>query len=111
MKRDIEIIKALLKYVRDNANGSGILAVPNEDELRSKFQVSDEVIHYHVELCVQARFLKVVPQDQILEGTCLPVYGILYLTWWGHEYLDGRRNRGYADWSEIDIGDRDSFLR
>lgn len=106
MKRNKNIIKALLEYVRDNADGSGILTVPNGDDLRSKFKVSDEIVHYHVELCVQARLLKVIPEDKNFGETLIPIYGILYLTWWGHEFLDGRRYGQFADWSGIGMENR-----
>lgn len=99
MKRDMKIIKALLEYVQGNANGSDILTVPNGDDLKSKSKVSDEIIHYHVELCVQARLLKVIPEDKNLGGTLIPVYGIVYLTWWGHDFLERKRHGQHADWS------------
>jgi len=103
MKRDLDIIRQILEYVRDNANGSNILKVPNGNDLQSKFKVADEIIHYHVELCVQAQLLKVVSEEKNLEGTLIPIYGIVYLTWWGHEYLDGRRYGGSAAWPRIGL--------
>ena len=106
MKRDMEIIRQLLEYIRDNANGSGVLTVPNGDDLRSKFKVTDKIIHYHVELCVQARLLKVMPEEKNLKGTHIPVYGIVYLTWWGHEFLDGRRHGQYVEWPGIGLENR-----
>ena len=106
MKRDMKIIRQLLKYIRDNANGSDVLTVPIGDDLRSKFKVTDESIHYHVELCVQARLLKVVPEGNNLKGTLIPVYGIVYLTWWGHEFLDGRSRGQDPEWSLKDFEKR-----
>lgn len=103
MKRNNELIKQLLEYVRDNANGSNILKVPNGDDLKSKFKVADEIVHYHVELCVQAQLLKIVPEERNLEGTLIPVYGIVYLTWWGHEYLDGQRHGKSIGWSRLGL--------
>ena len=88
MKRNPEIIQALLQYVRDTADGCGILTVPNGDELKTKFKISDAEIHYHVHLCLQANFIEVIPDSETLQGTHIPVHGIIYLTWWGHEFLD-----------------------
>lgn len=57
MKRDKKLIKQLLQYIVENADGIHLLNVPNGDDLKSKFKKTDEEIHYHVVLCVQAGFL------------------------------------------------------
>lgn len=106
MKRRDEVIRHLLEYVRDNANAIELLNVPNGAELRSKFMVTDKEVHYHVELCVQAGLLRVIPEGDNFQDTFIPVYRVVYLTWWGHEYLDGRGYRRDGDWSGMGLEDR-----
>lgn len=98
MKRDKEIIKHHLQYIVENADGVRLPNVPNGDDLKSKFKVTDKEIHYHVELCVQAGLLKVVREDEPYKNTQIPTYGIMYLTWWGHEFLEGRSQKRFIDW-------------
>lgn len=88
MNRDMRVIKEILEYVRDNADGKVPLNVPNGDQLKSKFSIEDHLIHYHVELCVQANFLKVEDIEEYSKDTYIPLFRILYLTWWGHEFLN-----------------------
>lgn len=88
MKRDMRVIRDILEYVRDHADGKTPLNVPNGDQLKSKWSFEDHLIHYYVELCVQANFLKVEDTGGYSENTYIPLFRILYLTWWGHEYLN-----------------------
>ena len=88
MKRDIQLILDILAYVRDNANSCDLLLVPNINKLQSNFLHGEHVIHYHVELCVQAGFLSVEETGIDAPGTRISEYGIIDLTWLGHEYLE-----------------------
>lgn len=106
MKRDIQLIREILTYVRDNANSCDLLVVPNNKELRSRFLHGDHVIHYHVELCVQAGFLSVEETGIDAPGTRISEYGIIDLTWLGHEYLDDppRRKKSRSQMSPHKAG-------
>ena len=88
MKRDIQLILDILTYVQDNANSCDLLVVPNNKKLQSRFLHGEHVIHYHVELCVQAGFLSVEETGIDTPGTRISEYGIIDLTWLGHEYLE-----------------------
>lgn len=98
MQRKKEVIRHILEYVRDHADAVRLLNAPNGDDLKSKFTITDKEVCYHVELCVQAGFLKVEPKDEPYKKTRIPAYDIVYLTWWGHEFLEGRSQRGSVDW-------------
>ncbi len=78
MNRDMDLICQILKYARDNATGRGIQAPVIPD-------VSEEALHYHIGLCEEAGYLKVIPRQTI--GS-LPRFAILNLTWDGHDFLE-----------------------
>ena len=93
MKRDMKLILDILKYVREHANSCDLLVVPDNKELRSRYHTPNHAIHYHVELCVQAGFLSVEETGVDAPGTRISEYGIIDLTWEGHEFLENPPNR------------------
>ena len=77
MKRDKQLIRAILEYVEEHGDGyDGTwitrIQVPAE---------SAEVLDYHVRLCFDAGFLKGSKK----------VRGVTRLRWQGYEYLDAPR--------------------
>ena len=46
MKREITLIQDFLEHVREHADSRVIRKVPNGDQLKSKYQVEDDIIHY-----------------------------------------------------------------
>ena len=75
MKRDMELVKQLLKHCEENAPGErGFLFTP---EIPG-FQVKQ--VEYHIKLCHQAGYIEVNRQGMMVE-----------LTWSGHEKLDSLR--------------------
>lgn len=88
MERDMDLILEILKYVREHGDSRRMLVVPDFEQLRSRHQIDKHVIAYHVELCVQAGFLKISDVGIEMPGTHIREYGIIGLTWDGHEYLE-----------------------
>ena len=79
MRRDCKLILKILRYVRDNADGSSPLEPPDCKAY------SPEIVAYHVRLCEQAGFVTMSERGDLLES---PPPGILELTWLGQEKLD-----------------------
>ena len=78
MKRDMALIKAILKFVECNGTGADSpLTLPEFP------QYTDEQVQYHATLCVQAGYIEHV-------GSQAGVFPTL-LTWDGHEALDRMR--------------------
>ena len=76
MKRDMGLIRRLLQYIEQNANGYE--PVRFEDA----FTADECKVKYHLQLIVEAGFVH-------HEGTPKGRYPIINnLTWSGHEYLD-----------------------
>ena len=75
MKRDLQLIKQILKYAECNGPGErGFLFHPEVPGY------SNEAVEYHVRLCGDAGYVRTNSTGHILE-----------LTWDGHEALDRLR--------------------
>ncbi len=75
MKRNMDLIKAILKYVEQNDKNDGRHLSPPEFP-----DYTDQQVSYHVELCRQANYVEVLPTGG---GAFLRS-----LTWSGHNALD-----------------------
>ena len=83
MQRNQTLIREILKYVEGH-EGSHMLAAPKLDGY------SDEQIHYHIGLCVEAGYLEAQPLNTL--GASYTMYPrINHMTWHGHEALDSMR--------------------
>ena len=78
MKRNKKLILKILRYVRDNGNDQDPLDIPDCADYDSV------IVRYHVELCIQAGFLKELKDGRNLSS----IIRIQSLTWQGHEHLD-----------------------
>jgi Hypothetical protein (DUF2513) len=81
MKRDFELVRALLLYIEQSPPGKSINGLTREN-------YETEVISEHMALLIEEGFLK---------GEVSPSYsGIHYvvfgLTWKGHDFIDNARN-------------------
>ena len=80
MKRDLNLIKQILKYAECKGPGErGFLFHPEVAGC------SDEEIEYHVRLCGDAGYVRINSTGHIIE-----------LTWDGHEALNDLRNNRSA---------------
>lgn len=82
-----KVIKAILSYIAKEADGKNYLKVPNGDDLKSKFSITDIEVAYHVNICIEAGFIKAVHLDQEPESSILPAYKMAYLTYKGQMLL------------------------
>lgn len=83
MKRQMKLIMLILQHV-EQANGMGNIPLPEfKDYSKSEVQ-------YHVILCEEASYIKVLKDGK--DGSGKPVY-IQRLTWRGHEELESLRNQ------------------
>ena len=83
MNREMKLILMILRYAKENADGSSLRA-PSFEEF------SEVQIHYHIGLCSEAGFLHVNRHSQGLDQS--PAYEIINLTWGGHEFLTQNRD-------------------
>ena len=81
MKRDMELIKQILKYVEQNDKNDGRLLPAPEFPDYGENEVS-----YHIDLCEQAGYITV---QRTSGGSFLRS-----LSWQGHNALDELRSRG-----------------
>lgn len=83
MKRDMELIRAILLHL-ENGEGSSL---PK--------QYTEEVVAYHIGLCIEANLV----HGKIMEDQDGDICGAAMwrLTWEGHEFLDAARNTGVWD--------------
>ena len=84
MSRDMALILAVLRYVRDNATCDGAVSEPDFNPKHSTAKT-----HYHVQLCVQAGYLDVTENAPDL----LDSVKSYALTWQGHEFLEKNADR------------------
>ena len=82
MERDIQLIRAILERVANEADGQGLAidAMPS---------YTAEQVAYHVQLCYQAGYLDA--NKSHYAGETFPVYHIRTLTWKGQNALAGYR--------------------
>ena len=85
MKRDMDMIRDILAHAEAHAVGDALRA----PELCG---TSDDLLHYHLELCEQAGYLRIKKSGYNPEGQ--DHYAIVNLTWQGHEMLERLRNGG-----------------
>ena len=79
MRRNMNLIRKILKHVELNATMDDVLDVPHFPGF------DDSVVLYHVELCIQAEFITSITPGS---GQVL----IQRLAWAGHEELARLRN-------------------
>ena len=77
MKRKMKLIRKLLQYAENNATGILIEAPEYRD-------YSDEEVHYHIGLCIEAGYLHA--NQKVASDPAR--YLIRNLTWRGHEELE-----------------------
>ena len=90
MKRDFDLIRAVLSAIEENeeATGHGFI------HLHIKGRSSEEV-SYHVKLLHDARLIEAVDLSTLTSFRWEPVT----LTWYGHEFLDSSRNENI--WAQV----------
>ena len=79
MKREMTLIQIILKHAECMAEGNWVQA----PELP---QYSDQQIHYHIGLCAQAGYIKVLSIGMM--GESYHRYQIGHLSWEGHNKLE-----------------------
>ncbi len=79
MKRYMDLILAILRYVEKEGNGVELDPPRFADYTETQ-------INYHVELCGEAKYLHVSKVH-----STPPAFRISRLTWAGHEFLDQNR--------------------
>ena len=72
MKRDMHLIKRILKYVEKNSGNGQLLSPPDIAGY------DDDIVEYHVRLCIQAGYINTAPQSE---------NALRELTWDGHNAL------------------------
>ena len=83
MKRQMKLIRKILEYVEKEAEDRPV-AVPEI------VGYTESEIHYHVGLCHEANYLRVVTPTETPQGRRF-LNGIVHLTWAGHDALDQLR--------------------
>ena len=81
MDQDDKLILKILYYVRDNADGSKPLCIPNCNDY------APNVIRFHVELCEERGYI-VLSKGKMMSGAV----GILRLTAFGIDYIRDNQN-------------------
>ena len=79
MKRDMQLILTILRYVEQHWSGDDIRVVIED--------YTSAQVYYHIGLCVEAKFLHYVHEAENEK------YWIRGLTWAGHGFLDQNRER------------------
>ena len=87
MRRSMRLIIRLLQFLEKRDNGNPTL--PPESEFDG---YTDELVHYHIGLCVEAGFIVADPVSGAEEPYVR--YAMKTLTWKGHEKLVGRDSGG-----------------
>lgn len=82
MKRQWKLIRRLLVYVEENADGEPV-------EIPEFPGVDADAIHYHIRLCIQGGLVDRTDAMMMPEG--LRYSSIGRLTWVGHDTLDRLR--------------------
>lgn len=87
MKRDLDLVRAILIAVEDHEEQRGIFL----SKLESQLDWEQSGIVYHVEIMEEAGLLLAkINKDEA--GQTVLVY-VQRLTWKGHEFLDAARNQ------------------
>ena len=82
MKRDMEIIHAILLQINDH-EAVGLPAVKPDN-------FSPEQVAYHVNSLAEAGYITGIPSQSLTHG--VPDWIDVRLTWGGHEFIDAARN-------------------
>ncbi len=90
MKRDMSVIRQILLQIEERPNGTMLEIQPIDG-------IEDSVLHGHVELLVQAGYLKAT--DETAFGMQYTQYLIEGITFEGHEFLDTIRHSGV--WNKL----------
>lgn len=85
MKRDMELVRAILMFVDEHPHG--FLNEPISIE-----GYSDEEVGYHCYLMEQAGLVHA--KDQTTMADLSPNWTAVAMTWKGHEFLDNARDQG-----------------
>lgn len=85
MKRDIELLRRILREVEGFEPGTSGYVVTFPDEY------PDSLVNEHIELLIEAGLLS----GRVLRGSAgLSAVHVTRLTWLGHDFLDASRNEG-----------------
>lgn len=88
MKRDVEVFRKILMQVEQRPNGL-------IDEIHGIDRVEESELHGHVELLVEAGYLKAT--DQTSFGDQFNRFLLERITFEGHEFLDAIRHEGFIE--------------
>lgn len=80
VKRDMELVRNILKMIEENPKADN----HHEVKLGGFHERTYHEVVYHLELLVQAGFIRAIPGELIAYG----------LTWDGHEFLANIKNDG-----------------
>lgn len=84
MKRDMDLVRKILKLVQDDPNPNRFTSLtPLEEEGYNREQIA-----YHVRLLAEAGLVETT-DTSTLQGMS---YGVRNLTWQGHDFLDASRD-------------------
>ena len=103
MKCDIELIKLLLEHIEDHYHGLAAnqpITISSNLKLQKYLEQSPlansfdhgVLLHYHINLLVEAKLIWAVPLNEPLPHYLLSQYYPVRLTWEGHEFLAGTRD-------------------
>ena len=81
-----ELLKAILQYVLDNADGKRHLKSPSLEDLKIPQTFSHAEIAYHVQLCFEAKLIATRPLNELITPL-IRRYEIAHLTLLGHQHL------------------------
>ena len=82
MKRNMKLLRMILQYAEREGNCTPLVLPDFEEFTRVE-------VNYHVGLCHQAGYLKVIVRRAVGQGD---TYDVLGLTWEGHEFLKHSRD-------------------
>jgi hypothetical protein len=88
MKRDMEVVIEILKFIEENDEAYPRLSLKSTDH-------DDEVIHYHVKLMWEAGLIEANNVKTL--GHVGPQFLVKGLTWSGHDFLDAARHETVVD--------------
>lgn len=83
MKRDMELVRAILLYIEHS--DSGVVS-----EVSKLEGYDDNIVAYHVNMLVEAALLAGIEYSG--HGRSFPNWAEVRLTWAGHEFLDAARH-------------------
>ncbi|MDE0078623.1 MAG: hypothetical protein OXO50_13965 [Caldilineaceae bacterium] len=74
MKTDPALLKAILQYAEDNADGGETDHIPTADNFTQFSELTDKLLHHHIKLCEEAGFLEIQMTDRTADNCVIPLY-------------------------------------